>query len=76
MAGNVYQWVQDCYHDDYNGAPADGSAWISGDCSRRVGRGGSWYVDRQYLRSAFRSRYTGGGRGGDIGFRLGRTLTP
>ena len=40
MAGNVFQWVQDCY--DYNGAPTDGSAWTSGDCSRRVVRGGSW----------------------------------
>jgi len=43
MAGNVWQWVQDCYHDDYNGAPTDGSSWTSGDCIRRVIRGGSWY---------------------------------
>jgi formylglycine-generating enzyme required for sulfatase activity len=49
MAGNVWQWVQDCYHDDYKGAPTDGSGWTSGDCSRRVVRGGSF----RCLRSAF-----------------------
>ena len=42
MAGNVWEWVQDCYHDNYDGAPTDGSAWTSGDCSLRVVRGGSW----------------------------------
>src|SRR5205823_12154354 len=36
MAGNVWQWVQDCYHADYQGAPTAGSEWTSGDCSRRV----------------------------------------
>ncbi|HYT85794.1 MAG TPA: SUMF1/EgtB/PvdO family nonheme iron enzyme [Burkholderiales bacterium] len=38
MAGNVWQWVEDCYHDVYAGAPADGSAWTGGDCNRRVAR--------------------------------------
>ena len=55
MAGNVNQWVQDCYHDDYNGAPIDGSAWTSEDCSRRVVRGGSWYYSPLSLRSAIRN---------------------
>ena len=40
--GNVWEWVEDCWNDSYTGAPADGSAWESGDCSRRVLRGGSW----------------------------------
>src|SRR5262249_55565492 len=40
MAGNVWQWVKDCYHDDYNGAPTDGSAWTSGDCNVRGIPGG------------------------------------
>ena len=40
--GNVYDWVEDCYHDRYDGAPTDGSAWTSGDCTYRVLRGGSW----------------------------------
>jgi formylglycine-generating enzyme required for sulfatase activity len=42
MVGNVWAWTEDCWHDNYNGAPADGLAWASGDCSRRVVRGGSW----------------------------------
>ena len=42
MHGNVYEWVQDCWNDSYVGAPTDGRAWTSGDCSQRVIRGGSW----------------------------------
>ena len=42
MHGNVWEWVEDCWHESYEGAPSDGSAWTSGDCSRRVLRGGSW----------------------------------
>ena len=42
MHGNVWEWVEDCWNDSYEGAPDDGSAWTSGDCGRRVLRGGSW----------------------------------
>ena len=76
MAGNVWQWVQDCYHDNYDGAPTDGSAWTIGDCSQRVVRGGSWVNNPQNLRSANRDRITTDNRINDIGFRVGRTLTP
>jgi len=76
MAGNVWQWVQDCYHDDYNGAPTDGSAWIIGDCSRRVVRGGSWGNVPQYLRSASRDWFSADDRDFHVGFRLGRALAP
>ena len=76
MAGNVWQYVQDCYHDNYNGAPTDGSAWTIGECSYAVVRGGSWYSNPQDLRSANRNRDTTVGRHDDIGFRLGRTLMP
>jgi len=76
MAGNVWQWVQDCYHDDYNGAPTDGSAWIIGDCSRRVVRGGSWGNVPQYLRSATRDWFSADDRDFHVGFRLGRALAP
>jgi formylglycine-generating enzyme required for sulfatase activity len=76
MAGNVSQWVQDCYHGDYNGAPTDGSAWTSGDCHRRVARGGSWSDNPQRLRSAARAWFTTGFRDFYLGFRVGRTLTP
>jgi formylglycine-generating enzyme required for sulfatase activity len=76
MAGNVYQWVEDCEHDDYVGAPTDGSAWTSGDCSSRIVRGGSWFVPPVDLRSASRPwdspelGYDG------LGFRIARTLLP
>jgi len=76
MAGNVWQWGQDCYHDDYNGAPTDGSAWTSGDCSRRVVRGGSWTVVPQDLRAAYRYGGASDFRSVSLGFRVGRTLTP
>ncbi len=75
MAGNVWQWVQDCYHDDYDGAPTDGSAWTIDACSRRVVRGGSWGDRPQHLRSAVRDGYSTDLRGNRIGFRLGRTLS-
>ena len=58
--GNVWEWVGDCYNDGYHGAPSDGSAWESGDCSRRVVRGGSWGGTPRYLRSANRDGSTTG----------------
>jgi formylglycine-generating enzyme required for sulfatase activity len=76
MAGNVYQWVQDCYHDFYNGAPTDRSEWTGADCRNRVIRGGSWNSIPEYLRSASRTEDPNGGRYGILGFRVGRTLTP
>ena len=42
MNGNVWEWIQDCGHDNYEGAPTDGSSWIVGDCDTRIIRGGSW----------------------------------
>ncbi len=54
MIGNVSEWTQDCWNDSYNGAPQDGSAWLSGNCSLRVLRGGSWGDDLAQLRSAVR----------------------
>jgi formylglycine-generating enzyme required for sulfatase activity len=76
MVGNVWQWVEDCYHQDYNGAPTDGSAWTTGDCNVHEVRGGSWDNDPEDLRSANRSRFTTGDRYFDLGFRVGRTLLP
>jgi formylglycine-generating enzyme required for sulfatase activity len=74
MSGNVWQWVQDCYHPNYNGAPTDGSAWQTGDCSRRVNRGGSWYSYSRPLRSAARIRGFPGNRDYGLGFRIARDL--
>jgi formylglycine-generating enzyme required for sulfatase activity len=72
--GNVYEWADDCYHDNYAGAPTDGSAWVSGDCSRRVLRGGSWFFFPWDLRAANRDAYTPVSRRDHLGFRVGRTL--
>ena len=75
--GNVWDWVEDCWHGDYSGAPTDGSAWTSGgDCGSRVLRGGSWFNQPRFLRSANRGGITAGNRDGSSGFRLARTLTP
>jgi formylglycine-generating enzyme required for sulfatase activity len=77
MAGNVWEWTEDCYHESYDGdPPGDGSAWTAGDCSRRVGRGGSWYLPAVNLRSAARDRTSPDGRVDDLGFRVARTLMP
>jgi formylglycine-generating enzyme required for sulfatase activity len=76
MAGNVWQWVEDCYHTTYEGAPADGAAWIEGNCSRRVVRAGSWTYRPQYLRSASRDWNAPSDRHGGLGFRVARTLAP
>ena len=76
MAGNVWQWVQDCYHGNYNGAPTDGSAWTGGDCSRRGVRGGSWHSYPQSVRAANRGRLASGVRYNDVGVRVGRALAP
>jgi formylglycine-generating enzyme required for sulfatase activity len=79
MHGNVWEWVEDPWHDDYRGTPpTDGTAWTEGgDESRRVLRGGAWGGLPQELRSAYRSGRTGtsGDRVNNLGFRIGRTLT-
>jgi formylglycine-generating enzyme required for sulfatase activity len=76
MAGNVWQWVEDCYHANYDGAPTDGSAWISGGCQSRVVRGGSWDSDPRLLRSASRRGAGADSRTASIGFRVARSLGP
>ena len=74
MHGNVWEWTQNCWNVSYRGAPSDGSAWLSGRCGSRVLRGGSWNNNPFNLRSAYRTRYTTGGRSFNVGFRLSRTL--
>jgi formylglycine-generating enzyme required for sulfatase activity len=75
MHGNVWEWVEDCWHDGYKGAPSDGSAWVSGDSQHRVLRGGSWFNIPQGLRSAYRYKYSVANRFHLIGFRVARTLS-
>jgi formylglycine-generating enzyme required for sulfatase activity len=74
--GNVREWLEDCYHDSYRGAPSDGTAWISGDCSRRAIRGGSWLFEPRRLRSASRDRNAPDRRFSGLGFRVARALAP
>ena len=74
MHGNVWEWVEDCYRDSYRGAPTDGSAVTSGDCSLRILRGGSWNYYPQLLRSAYRYATAGGIRVENVGFRVARAL--
>ena len=74
--GNVFEWVQDCFHTNYRGAPTDGRAWTS-RCSedRRVLRGGSWSNHPTYLRSAFRIRGNPFFSNNVSGFRVAQTVT-
>ncbi|HUE12497.1 MAG TPA: SUMF1/EgtB/PvdO family nonheme iron enzyme [Steroidobacteraceae bacterium] len=75
MEGNVWEWTEDCVHDNYNGAPTNGSAWIDGgDCSDRMVRGGAWVLSPDNLRSAYRIGTATVDRGRDLGFRVARTL--
>ena len=74
MVGNVWKWVEDCYHPNYDGAPTDGSTWTGGDCTARVIRGGSWGGGAEHVRPAFRDRTSTNDRNYTMGFRVGRTL--
>jgi formylglycine-generating enzyme required for sulfatase activity/class 3 adenylate cyclase len=70
MGGGVDQWVEDCYHRNYQGAPADGSAWVVGDCTSHVVRSGSWKNDARYVRPANRDSYDTNVRYPTHGFRV------
>ena len=77
MHGNVWEWVQDCWHENYKGAPKDGRAWKAGgggDCGRRVIRGGSLYSAPRDLRSSTRNWITLDYRDIFVGFRLAQDL--
>ncbi|HKO08592.1 MAG TPA: formylglycine-generating enzyme family protein, partial [Alphaproteobacteria bacterium] len=74
MLGNAWQWVEDCWKDNYEGAPGDASiAMVSGDCGRRALRGGSWSSGPRELRAASRDWLDFGGRSNSAGFRVART---
>ena len=70
MSGNVWEWCEDIWHGNYNGAPTDGSAWLTGgEQSKRALRGGSWFNNDYNCRSAVRGRYFAG-NGDGYGFRV------
>jgi formylglycine-generating enzyme required for sulfatase activity len=68
MHGNVWEWCADSWHDNYSGAPIDGSAWTNS--TSRVLRGGSWFVNPSACRSAYRGRANSGDSDAYIGFRV------
>ena len=74
MSGNAAQWVQDCFAENYAGAPVDGSAATNGDCKYRVIRGGGWNDSPKALRVDAREGNLPGFRYSNVGFRLARDL--
>jgi len=76
MHGNVWEWVEDCWHENYEGAPEGGSARSTGECNRRIVRGGSWNDIPRNLRLATRYGISKDDRNLYFGFRVARTLEP
>ena len=74
--GNVYEWSEDCWNASNKGNPGDGRARTTGQCSKRVVRGGSWDSNPRDVRAAHRTWYEAGSRLRTVGFRLARTLSP
>jgi formylglycine-generating enzyme required for sulfatase activity len=72
LIGNVAEWVQDCFHANYQGAPADGAAWEGQPCGRRTVRGGSWREPAEQLRVARRWFGVAYDRADFLGFRIAR----
>lgn len=74
LKGNVFEWVEDCWNYNYVDAPTDGSAWTSGDCQRRVLRGGSWFSQENFSRPTFRNSFKKHHRSSSFGFRVARQI--
>ncbi|MGH8123013.1 MAG: SUMF1/EgtB/PvdO family nonheme iron enzyme [Rudaea sp.] len=72
--GNVSEWVEDCWHDNYLRAPADSRAWVNPGCERHVVRGSSWGSAPDQARSAFRASLPADARNAQVGFRVARDL--
>jgi len=76
VIGNAFEWVEDCWHPDYRGAPADGAAWVAEACGEHEIRGGSWFSGPQLARSAYRNRFDADHRANSVGFRVLREIAP
>lgn len=74
LDGNLSEWVDDCWHDNYTRAPRDSKAWINPGCERRVIRGGSWGSSPEQVRSAYRLSVPADARSARVGFRVVREL--
>jgi formylglycine-generating enzyme required for sulfatase activity len=75
MLGNVSEWVGDCWKDNYIGAPTNGSVWKEDDCPSGIIRGGSWFLDINYVHSSSRVGIPTSTREHFIGFRIARDLS-
>ena len=73
-SGSVWEWVADCWHNNFKDAPADGRAWDQPNCTLRVIRGGSWREGSAYMVASTRFRYDAGVRHAQNGFRVARSL--
>jgi len=80
MHGNVLEWCEDRWHNNYEAKPDDpkmtGGAWVTGNDTRRVLRGGAWNITPQFTRSTARDKNDAGYRYREVGFRIARTITP
>lgn len=76
MHGNTWEWVEDCWHPNYDGAPVDGSAWVQGNCAIRVLRGGAWDYPATAMRAANRYYFEYKTRRDNYGFRLALSIKP
>lgn len=74
MLGQVFEWTADCWNLSYQGAPADGTPWMSGDCAVHPSRGGSWNLDARIARASQRARDDHDYQGNMVGFRVARDL--
>jgi formylglycine-generating enzyme required for sulfatase activity/predicted Ser/Thr protein kinase len=74
LLGNVFEWVEDCWHPDYTGAPKDGSARMDGDCKEHELRGGSWFSSPRFVNASYRNRFETDYRSSAVGFRLVREV--
>ena len=73
-SGSVWEWVADCWHNNYKDAPFDGSAWDEPNCRVRVIRGGSWREGAAYMVASTRFRYDASVRQAQNGFRVARSF--
>ncbi len=74
MLGNVFQWTEDCWNENYLGAPIDGSARTDGNCSEHELRGGSWFSTPSYVRTTYRNHFGADYRTSTVGIRLIREI--
>ena len=76
LLGNVFEWTEDCWTPDYQNAPTDGSPRLDGDCSQHELRGGSWFTQPDFVRTAYRNSFAAEYRSTSVGFRLRREMSP